>query len=117
MTWMLVSVSKAPVGSSARMMSGSLTMARAMATRCIWPPDISLGALAQLAAQAHLFQGFLGPAAALPLGHAGEGQGQFHVLQHRLVGDQVVALEDKADGVVPVGVPVPVFKVPWWTGR
>ena len=44
-TWMLVSVSSAPVGSSARMISGLLTMARAMATRCIWPPDISLGRL------------------------------------------------------------------------
>ena len=45
MTWTLVSVSRAPVGSSARMMSGLLTIARAMATRCIWPPDISLGRL------------------------------------------------------------------------
>ena len=45
MTWTLVSVSSAPVGSSARMMSGSLTMARAMATRCICPPDISPGFL------------------------------------------------------------------------
>ena len=43
MTWTLVSLSRAPVGSSARMMSGSLTRARAMATRCIWPPDIWLG--------------------------------------------------------------------------
>ena len=41
---MLVSLSSAPVGSSASRMSGLLTSARAMATRCIWPPDISLEA-------------------------------------------------------------------------
>src|SRR5215208_3467045 len=31
--------SRFPVGSSARMRSGSVTIARAMATRCSWPPD------------------------------------------------------------------------------
>ena len=45
MTWILVSVSRAPVGSSARRMSGSFTRALAMATLCIWPPDIWLGFL------------------------------------------------------------------------
>ena len=44
-TWILVSVSNAPVGSSARIISGSFTMALAMATLCICPPDISLGFL------------------------------------------------------------------------
>ena len=39
----LVRVSRAPVGSSARMMAGSLTRARAMATRCCWPPESSVG--------------------------------------------------------------------------
>ena len=37
-----VAVSRLPVGSSARMSAGSFTRARAMATRCIWPPDSSL---------------------------------------------------------------------------
>ena len=36
----LVSVSSAPVGSSARSISGSFTSALAIATRCICPPDI-----------------------------------------------------------------------------
>ena len=45
MTWVLVSVSRAPVGSSASMISGSFIRARAMATRCTWPPDISAGFL------------------------------------------------------------------------
>ena len=38
-----VSLSKAPVGSSARMICGSLTSARAMATRCFCPPERVLG--------------------------------------------------------------------------
>jgi len=42
-TCRLVSVSSAPVGSSASTISGLFTIARAMATRCICPPDISLG--------------------------------------------------------------------------
>ena len=35
--------SRLPVGSSARSRSGSVTSARAMATRCCWPPDSSPG--------------------------------------------------------------------------
>ena len=38
-TFIFVSLSKAPVGSSANKISGLLTRARAMATRCIWPPE------------------------------------------------------------------------------
>ena len=44
-TWTLVSESSAPVGSSASKISGSLINARAIATRCICPPDIWLGFL------------------------------------------------------------------------
>ncbi len=39
MTCILVCESSAPVGSSASIMSGLLTSARAIATRCIWPPE------------------------------------------------------------------------------
>ena len=39
----MVSVVGAPVGSSAMMMGGWVAMARAMATRCCCPPDISVG--------------------------------------------------------------------------
>ena len=35
--------SRLPVGSSAKMIDGLVTSARAQATRCCWPPDISLG--------------------------------------------------------------------------
>ncbi len=37
--------SRFPVGSSARRMAGSLISARAIATRCCWPPESWLGKL------------------------------------------------------------------------
>ena len=64
--------------------------------------------LVQLVAQTHLFEGFHGSAAALGPGHAGDGQCQLHVGEHRLVGDKVIALEHETNGVVAVGVPVAV---------
>jgi hypothetical protein len=39
----LVWESRLPVGSSARRTAGSFTRARAIATRCCWPPESSLG--------------------------------------------------------------------------
>ena len=66
------------------------------------------GVLVQLVAQTHFLQCLGGPAAALGTRYAGDGQCQLHVGQHGLVGDEVVALEHKADGVVAVGVPVAV---------
>ena len=45
MTCTLVSLSSAPVGSSASRISGSFTRARAIATLCICPPDIWFGFL------------------------------------------------------------------------
>ena len=42
---LLVLLSNAPVGSSASNIFGSLTSARAIATRCIWPPDNWFGFL------------------------------------------------------------------------
>ena len=38
-----VAESRFPVGSSARMSCGLFTSARAMATRCCWPPESSAG--------------------------------------------------------------------------
>ena len=43
MTISPVWVSRFPVGSSARMMSGSFASERAMATRCCCPPESWLG--------------------------------------------------------------------------
>ena len=52
MTSTLVRESRLPVGSSARRMRGRLTRARAMATRCCWPPEIWLGWWSSAVAQA-----------------------------------------------------------------
>ena len=67
----------------------------------VWP-------LVQLIAEADLLQHGNGAGTALLAGNAGERQGQLDVCQHALVRDEIVALKDKADGVVAVGVPVPV---------
>ena len=111
MIWMLVAVSSAPVGSSASRISGSLTMARAMATRCICPPEHLVGLFLHLVAQSDSPERILRTAAAFRLGYAGERQRQLHVCQHALVRDKIVALEYKADAVVTVGVPVAVVKI------
>lgn len=50
------------------------------------------GALMELVSQPHLLQGLFCPLPPFPPGDAADGQRQFHVGQHRLVGDQVVAL-------------------------
>ena len=42
-------------------------------------------------------------------GNTGNGKRQLYVCKDGLVRDQVVALEDKADRVVPVGIPVAVL--------
>ena len=49
--------------------------------------------------------------AALALAHTRERERQLHVAQYRLVRNEVIALEDKADGVVAVAVPVRIRKV------
>ena len=56
-----------------------------------------------------LLKGLLGPLPPLLPMHARDGQGQLHVGQDALVGDQVVTLKDEAHGVVAVGVPVTVL--------
>ena len=62
----------------------------------------------QLVAQADLFQRLDGACAPLLTRDAGERERELDVCQHALVRDEVVALKDKADGVVAVGVPVAV---------
>ena len=65
----------------------------------------------KLIAQTHLFQRFDGAAAALGFLDTGKGQRQLYIGQHRLVGDQVVALKHKAYGVIAVSIPVLAFEV------
>ena len=66
----LATLSRLPVGSSARMIAGSLTRARAMATRCCWPPDSSLGLWSQPVAQPDRLQRGHRPLAPLSGGQA-----------------------------------------------
>ena len=65
----------------------------------------------QLVSQAYFLQRFRCPAAALLPADAGKGQGQFHVGKHRLVRNQVIALEYKTHRMIPVGIPVPFRKL------
>ena len=67
------------------------------------------GLLVHVIAQAHLLQRGHRAVVAFGARHARQRQRQLHVGQHRLVGDEVVALEHEADAVVAVGVPVLVF--------
>jgi hypothetical protein len=52
----LVVVSRLPVGSSANSTCGCATMARAIATRCCWPPDSWLGTCDFAAGESDLVQ-------------------------------------------------------------
>ena len=64
--------------------------------------------LVELVAQTDLFQRLDGARAPLLTGDARERQCELDICQHALVRDEVVALKDKADGVVAVCVPVAV---------
>ena len=64
------------------------------------------GLLVDVLLQADPFEGVEGALASLGARDARQGQGQLDVRQHGLVGNQVVGLEDEADAVVAVGVPV-----------
>ena len=55
-----VLVSRAPVGSSQRRTFGFLARARAMATRCCWPPDSWAGKLSTRSARSTNSRAFIG---------------------------------------------------------
>ena len=67
-----------------------------------------VGPLVQMLFQTNPGQHRDRPLTALLSGHACQGQGQLHVGKNALVGDQIVALEHEADGIVAVVVPVGV---------
>ena len=90
-------VSRLPVGSSATSSVGLVTMARAMATRCCWPPESSAGVWVSRPMQADLVQRRHAEFAPLPGGHAAVDQRQLDIFQSGGAGQEIVALEDKAD--------------------
>ena len=65
----------------------------------------------ELVAEAHALKRLDGALAALALAHARERERQLHVAQYRLVRNEVIALEDEADGVVAIAVPVGVGEI------
>src|SRR5216110_126603 len=91
--------SRLPVGSSAKMISGRLASARATATRCCWPPDISLGRCCSRVADAHGVDDLVDPF--LVAFAAREQQRQRDVLRRAYGRNEVVSLEDVADAVPP----------------
>ena len=100
MTSMLVRVSRLPVGSSARMIDGSLISARAIATRCCWPPDSWFGIVVVALAEADGLQRLhraLVPLGGLHLAAAVVEQRQLDVVERRRAREQVEALEHEPD--------------------
>src|SRR6266566_4110552 len=93
----LVPSSRLPVGSSASSTVGCLTRARAMATRCCWPPDSSEGRCRARSPEAHVGQ--RAERALLPFdgGHPEGDEGCLDVLLGGQGGDEVEGLEDEAD--------------------
>ena len=75
--------SRLPVGSSARMMSGLPTMARAMATRWHWPPE------------ADLFEHGDGGFTAFLSADLTVKKGQFDIIEYVQRIDQMERLEDE----------------------
>ena len=70
-----------------------------------------VGLFVDLIAQAYLFQRLHRTLATLCCSNAREGHGKLYVCKHSLMGDQVIGLEHKADGVVSIGVPIAVSKL------
>ena len=107
-----LAVSRLPVGSSASSTRGRLISARAIATRCCWPPESFVGELSAYSAMPSVVEQ-VGPAGArLARRDAGEQRRQLDVVGHRQVPDQVEELEHEADlapaHVRPLGLGVPV---------
>ena len=89
--------SSAPVGSSANTTSGRATSARAIATRCCWPPESSAGRWRARSAEPDLAQR-LGHGAAREAA-AGEPRRQLDVLLGGQRAEQVEGLEHEPDVV------------------
>ena len=98
-----VSWSRLPVGSSARSRRGWATRARAMAARCISPPESSPRPVLQTMPQPDHFQQLrplgpvLAPAAQIGPDAVGNHQRGQHVFQRGQFGQEVIELEDHAE--------------------
>ena len=98
MTFSPLLESSAPVGSSARMMLPPFMSARAMETRCCWPPESSLGLFSSLSGRPRSASRDW-PGQGAPFVHPGVYGGKGHVFRGGQRGEQVVALEDEPDAL------------------
>ncbi len=89
------------MGSSARITLGSPISARAMATRCCWPPESSRGRWLGPVGEPDPLEVLPRPAVALAPRHALVVERQGDVLDRGLEGDQVEGLEDEAEELAP----------------
>ncbi len=94
-------VSRLPVGSSARIRAGSVTRARAIATRCCWPPDSSVGSWSSRSPRPRRSSGGDRPGVALLAADALVGERHRDVVERARPRQQVVALEDEPDRPAP----------------
>ena len=92
-----VARSRSPVGSSATMSVGSVMSARAIATRCCWPPESSFGKWSMRSASPTSASAVVDALAPLAPRESGEQQRQLDVLERGQHRHQVVELEDEAD--------------------
>ncbi len=93
----LVAESRFPVGSSARIIAGVLTIARAIATRCCWPPDSCDGRWCARSASPTEDEGRERPFAPGGSGRAVVDHRQLDVLHRGEAGEEVEPLEDEAE--------------------
>ena len=75
-------------------------MARAIATRCCWPPESCDGKVMHARAEADAVERRLGQLAPLGVRHPAVEQRDLHVVEHAQIGDQVERLEDEPDLLV-----------------
>ena len=97
-TSLTISGSSAEVGSSNRITFGSMASARAMATRCCWPPDSCAGYLSAWDSTPTRLSSSMPALVGLGrrlLAHLDRAEGD--VLQDRLVGEEVEGLEHHPD--------------------
>ena len=95
-----VALSRLPVGSSASSRRGSVTSARAMATRWASPPESSDGRWSARGGEPDALEAAAGALAPLARGHLAVEQRRLDVLEHGELRDQVEGLEDEADAAV-----------------
>ena len=97
-TSLIISGSSADVGSSNSMTLGSIASARAMATRCCWPPESWAGYLSAWSPTPTRSSSSRPRFSAAAFVQAADlDRAERDVLEHGLVGEQVERLEDHAD--------------------